>query len=81
MMVPTEGQGGEDGVSLDAQSVRSDFRCGFFTILTTFSLLVSRPKAKRELSALTLTQKASEKDQEGGARNSAAADFAKALRW
>ncbi len=46
-----------------------------------FSLLVSRPKAKRELSALTLTQKASEKDQEGGTKNNAAADFAKTLRW
>jgi hypothetical protein len=43
--------------------------------------LVSRLKAKRELSALALTQKASEKDQEGGRKNSAAADFAKALRW
>jgi hypothetical protein len=47
---------------------------------TTFSMLVSRPKAKRELSKLTLTQEASLKDLEGGARNSAAADFAEALR-
>ncbi len=36
-------------------------------------MLVSRPKAKRELSKLTLTQEASLKDLEGGARNSAAA--------
>jgi hypothetical protein len=42
---------------------------------------VSRPEAKRELPGLTLTQEASEKDQEGGARNSAVADFAEALRW
>ncbi len=45
-----------------------------------FSLLVSRPEAKRELHGLTLTQEASEKDQEGVARNSAAEDFAEALR-
>jgi hypothetical protein len=32
MMAPTEGQGGEDGASLDAQSVCSDFQRGFFTI-------------------------------------------------
>jgi hypothetical protein len=43
-------------------------------------MLVSRPKAKRELSKLTLTQEASLKDLEGGARNSAAADFSEALR-
>ncbi len=30
-----------------------------------FLLLVSRPEAKRELHGLTLTQEASEKDQEG----------------
>jgi hypothetical protein len=45
-----------------------------------FSLLVSRPKAKREQSELTLTQEASLKDREGGERNSAAADFTKGLR-
>jgi hypothetical protein len=33
MMAPTEGQGDEDGSSLDVQSVRSDFRHGFFTHL------------------------------------------------
>jgi hypothetical protein len=43
--------------------------------------LVSRPETKRELPGLTLTQEASEKDQEGGAKKSAAADFAEALRW
>jgi hypothetical protein len=43
-------------------------------------MLVSRPKAKRELSELTLTQETSLKDLEGGARNSAVADFAEALR-
>jgi hypothetical protein len=43
-------------------------------------MLVSRPKVKRELSKLTLTQEASLKDLEGGARNSAATDFAEALR-
>jgi hypothetical protein len=42
--------------------------------------LVSRPEAKREMSGLTLTQEASEKDQEGVVRNSAAADFTEALR-
>ncbi len=47
----------------------------------SFSLLVSRPEAKRELPGLTLTQEASKKDQEGGARKSAAADFAEALQW
>ncbi len=47
-----------------------------------FSLLVSRLEAKREMSGLTLTltQEASEKDQEGVARNSTAADFAEELR-
>jgi hypothetical protein len=45
-----------------------------------FSLLVSRPGAKRELHGLTLTQEASEKDQEGVARNSVEANFAEALR-
>jgi hypothetical protein len=44
-----------------------------------FSLLVSQLEAKRELPSLTFTQEASEKDQEGGARNSAVADFAEAL--
>jgi hypothetical protein len=43
--------------------------------------LVSRLEAKRELTCLTLTQEAFEKDQEGGAKKSAAADFAEALRW
>jgi hypothetical protein len=43
--------------------------------------LVSRLEAKRELPCLTLTQEAFEKDQEGGARKSAVADFAEALRW
>ncbi len=33
MMAPTEGQGDEDGASLDARNVRSDFRRGLFTIL------------------------------------------------
>jgi hypothetical protein len=42
--------------------------------------LVSRPEAKKELHGLTLTQEASKKDQEGVKRNSAAADFAEALR-
>jgi hypothetical protein len=42
--------------------------------------LVSRPEAKRELHGLTLTQEASEKDQDGVARNSAAANFAEALQ-
>jgi hypothetical protein len=41
---------------------------------------VSQPEAKREQPGLTLTQEASEKDEEGVARNSAAVDFAKALR-
>jgi hypothetical protein len=41
---------------------------------------VSQPEAKRELSGLTLTREASEEDQEGGARNSVAADFAEALQ-
>jgi hypothetical protein len=36
---------------------------------------------KTELSSLTLTKEASEKDREGGARNSAVMDFAKTLRW
>ncbi len=43
-------------------------------------MLVSRPKAKRELSKLTLTQEASLKELKGGARNSAAAEFAEVLR-
>ncbi len=43
--------------------------------------MVSRPEAKRELPGLTLTREDSEKDQEGGARNSVAADFAEALQW
>jgi hypothetical protein len=46
-----------------------------------FSLLVSRLEVKTELSSLTLTKEASEKDREGGARNSAVTDFAKTLRW
>jgi hypothetical protein len=45
-----------------------------------FSLLMSRPEAKREMSGLTLTQEASEKDQEGVARNSVVADFVEELR-
>jgi hypothetical protein len=52
----------------------------FLLSKSIFSLLVSRPKAKSELSGLTLTQEASLKDGEGGAKNSAAADFAEALR-
>jgi hypothetical protein len=32
-MTPTEGQGDEEGVSLDARSVHSDFHSVFFTIL------------------------------------------------
>jgi hypothetical protein len=43
-------------------------------------MLVSRAKAKRELSQLTLTQEAPLKELGGGARNSAAAEFAEALR-
>jgi hypothetical protein len=43
--------------------------------------LVSRLEAKRELTCLTITQEAFEKDQEGGAKKSAAADFAEALQW
>jgi hypothetical protein len=43
---------------------------------------VSRPEAKREISGLTLTQEASEKDQEGVARNNVAANVAEALwQW
>ncbi len=64
MVAPTEGHGDEERASLDARSVRNDFRHGFFTILDNFSLLVSRPKVKRELSELTLTQEASLKDWE-----------------
>ncbi len=42
---------------------------------------MSLPKAKSELSGLTLTQEAYLKDREGGVRNSAAVDFAEALWW
>jgi hypothetical protein len=77
-MAPTERQGGEEGASLDAQSVRSDFHSGFFTILNNVTV-VRQPEAKSELPSLTLTQEASEKDQEGDARNSAAVDFAEAF--
>ncbi len=69
MVAPTEGHGIEEGANLDMGGV-------------PFSLLVSQPKAKSELSRLTLTQEASLKDWEGGARNSTAADFAEALwQW
>jgi hypothetical protein len=33
VVAPTEGQGHEEGANLGTQSVRSDFRRGFFTIL------------------------------------------------
>ncbi len=66
--------------SLDARSVHSDFyHRGFFTILNNVTV-VRRPEAKSELPSLTLTQEASEKDREGDARNSAAADFVEAFR-
>jgi hypothetical protein len=73
MVAPTEGHEDEERASLDTRSVRSNFRRGFFTILDNV-LNVG------ESAELTLTQEASLKDLEGGVRNSAAADFAEALR-
>jgi hypothetical protein len=49
MVALTEGHGIEEGASLDMGGI-------------SFSVLVSRPKAKSELSRLTLTQEAYLKD-------------------
>jgi hypothetical protein len=45
-----------------------------------FSQLVSWLEVKSKLAGLTLTQEASEKEREGGARNNAEVDFTEALR-
>jgi hypothetical protein len=45
-----------------------------------FSLWVSQRRVKRGLIGLTLTQEASQKDWDRGARNLTAADFAEAFQ-
>ncbi len=47
---------------------------------TTFSLFERRPGAKSELASLILAQEVSYKNWDKGTRNSAAANFAEALR-
>jgi hypothetical protein len=47
--------------------------------MTDGELSQAHGEAKSELSGLTLAQEASQKDREGGARNSGAADLAEAL--
>jgi hypothetical protein len=76
MVALTEGHGIEEGASLDMRGYCSDF----LPSKTAFSMLASWLKVKSELSRLTLIQEASLKDGDGGARNSAAADFTEVLR-
>jgi hypothetical protein len=46
VVAPTEGQGHEEGASLGAQSVHSNFRRGFFTILD--NVLITGESARGE---------------------------------
>jgi hypothetical protein len=81
MMAPTEGHGDEDGASLDARSVRSNFRRGFFTILDNV-LTVGESAEGEERAVCSHPHSGGLREGSGGgARNSAVADFAKALRW
>jgi hypothetical protein len=63
VLAPTEGQGHEEGVSLDMRSVHSYFRRCFFAILGI--ILTVGESADAELSGLTFTQEASLNDREG----------------
>jgi hypothetical protein len=63
VVAPTEGQGHEEGASLDMRGIHSYFRRCFFTILGI--VLTVGESAKAKLSSLTFTQEASLNDWEG----------------
>jgi hypothetical protein len=58
-------RGEEEGAIQNVSGGHSDDRLSFLKTLTTFSLLESRPGAKRELAGLSLNQEASQKELEG----------------
>jgi hypothetical protein len=66
MMAPTEGQGDEDGASLVAQSVRSDFRRGFSTLLDNV-LTVGESAEGEERAVLSHPHSGGLREGSGGA--------------
>jgi hypothetical protein len=43
VMAPTERKGNEEGVNFAAKSMRSEFHCGFFTILDNVLIIGESP--------------------------------------
>jgi hypothetical protein len=58
VVTKTEGQGDEEGTSLEVQGVRSNFLRCLFTILNYILTVGGQPEAKSGLPGLTLTQEA-----------------------
>ncbi len=81
MVAQIDGQGDEEGANQGVRGVCSNDCRGSLTILTTFSLLVSRPEIKSELTGINLSQEVSSKVWDGGTRNLRAGDFAEMLQW
>jgi hypothetical protein len=63
VVAPTEGQGHEEGASLDMRGIYSYFHRCFFAILDI--VVTVGETAEAELPGLTLTQEASLNDREG----------------
>jgi hypothetical protein len=81
VVAPTEGYGHEEGASLGARSVRGEFRRGFFTILDNI-LIIGESARGEERAFWPHPHPGGLREGSGwGAKKSAAADFAEALRW
>jgi hypothetical protein len=79
MAVPTEGQGDEEGVSLDVQGIHSNLCHSFFTILDNVLTVGESAGGKEQAARPHPHLRGLLEGSAGGARNSAAADFAEAL--
>ncbi len=79
-MAPTERKWNEEGANFAVKSVRSGFRRGFFTILDNVLIIGESPWGE-ERAAWHLPHPGGLREGSGwGCENSAAADFAEALR-
>ncbi len=81
VVAPTEGQGHEEGANLGTRSVRSYFRCGFFTILDNVLIIGESARGEERADLPHPHPGGLREGSGGGCEKKRGGGLTEALRW